>query len=68
MSSENFHKFRTIVLTDEVLQTRLGDISDRDEFVAKVMELARINNLEFDESVLIEEMMKGRREWIERWI
>lgn len=68
MSLENFHRFRELVLTDQDVQKQIRDIDDREEFISRVVELAKSNGFEFDSQTVADEMMCGKREWIERWI
>lgn len=68
MSLENFHRFRELVLTDQDFQKQIRDIDDREEFISRVVELAKSNGFEFDSQTVADEMMRGKREWIERWI
>ena len=61
-------KLREIVLGDNDLQARLQGISERDEFIARVLEIAESFGLEISEENISEEMRENRRLWIERWI
>ncbi len=61
-------KLREIVLGDDDLQTRLQGISDRSEFIARVLEVAESLGLEIGSEDISQAMIENRRLWIERWI
>ncbi|HEY0426268.1 MAG TPA: Nif11-like leader peptide family natural product precursor [Pyrinomonadaceae bacterium] len=68
MSQENFEKFRQIVLEDLPLQESLRGFTERDEFVARVVETGAARGIEFTAEDVWEAMRENRRVWIERWI
>lgn len=65
---EDLEKLRQIVFQDAALQTELQAISDREEFVARVLEIGRKSDLKFTEEDVSQAMNEQRRAWIERWI
>lgn len=65
---EDLEKLRTIVFRDETLQKDLQAISDREEFVERVLEIGRTRDLNFTEEDVLRAMNAQRRAWIERWI
>jgi hypothetical protein len=68
MSQESFEQFRSVVLEDLPLQERLRVFSERDEFVARVVEAGAERGLRFTAEDVAEAMRASRRGWIERWI
>ena len=68
MSQEALNRFRLLVLQDAAWQTQLREVEERDEFIARVRELARERGLEFSDEVVAEGLRAGRRAWLERWI
>ena len=66
--NEDLEKLRTIVFQDESLQKDLQAISDREEFIARVLEIGRARDLNFTEEDVLQAMNEQRRAWIERWI
>ena len=66
--NEDLEKLRAIVFQDEVLQKDLRTISDRDEFVDRVLEIGKNRDLDFTEEDVLQAMNEQRRAWIERWI
>ena len=68
MSQEALNRFRLLVLQDAAWQTQLREVEERDEFIARVRELARERGLEFSDEVVAEGLQAGRRAWLERWI
>jgi EAL domain-containing protein (putative c-di-GMP-specific phosphodiesterase class I) len=67
MPSEEFEKFRTLVLRDMSLQKMLNEAGDR-EFVSTVVETGKQNGFLFSAEDVEEAMQANRRAWIERWI
>jgi hypothetical protein len=67
MSSEEFEKFRTLVLQDEALQKILRE-AHPDEFVSAVIETGKQNGFLFSAQDVEDAMQANRRAWIERWI
>lgn len=61
-------KFQQIVFSDADLQARLRAISDRGEFIEKVIELAKERDLEFTAEDVLGVLQASRRAWIERWL
>lgn len=61
-------KLREIVLNDADLQAHLQGISQREEFIARVLETAESFGLEIGSEDISEAMRETRRLWIERWI
>jgi hypothetical protein len=68
MMTENLKKLREIVLGDALLQARLQDISNADEFIGSVLEIGKSFGLELESEEVSEAMSESRRVWIERWI
>lgn len=68
MMSGNIEKLREIVLGEADLQARLHEISDRDEFIERVLEIGKTFGLEIESEDVLEAMRESRRLWIERWI
>jgi hypothetical protein len=57
-----------MVLADEELQRELRDLTDRDEFIARVVELGADRDLIFSNEAVMEALRTAKREWIERSI
>jgi hypothetical protein len=55
-----------MVLGDESLQVQLRDITDRDEFIAKVIELGEGHGCDLTAEDVNEAMRRGRRTQVER--
>ena len=66
--NEDLEKLRAIVFHDETLQKDLQVISDREEFIARVLEIGKERDLNFTEEDVLQAMNEQRRAWIERWI
>jgi hypothetical protein len=68
MMTGEIEKLREIVLNDADLQAQLQEISERDEFIARVLEIGKNFGLEIESEDISEAMRESRRVWIERWI
>jgi len=68
MSQESFEQFRNVVLEDLSLQERLRVFTERDEFIASVVESGAERGFQFTAEDVSEAMNANRRGWIERWI
>jgi hypothetical protein len=68
MSQESFEQFRNVVLEDLSLQERLRVFTERDEFIARVVESGAERGFQFTAEEVMEAMNASRRGWIERWI
>ena len=66
--TEDIEKLREIVWGDADLQARLQEISDREEFIARVLEIGKSCGLKIGSEEVSEAMRESRRLWIERWI
>lgn len=66
--NEDLEKLRQIVFREEVLQNDLQAISDREEFISRVLEIGKQRDLNFTEEDILQAMNEQRRAWIERWI
>lgn len=66
--NEDLEKLRQIVFRDEALQNDLQAISDREEFIERVLEIGKMRDLNFTEEDILQAMNEQRRAWIERWI
>ena len=68
MAELSFEEFRWLVLSDDSLQEKLRDETDRLQFVARVVELGTINGFEFTPADVEEAMNAARRDWLQRMI
>lgn len=68
MQSEEFEKLRVIVLQNAELQIELQNISDRDEFISRVVQIAEEFGLDLNSEGIVNAIQENRRTWIERWI
>lgn len=66
--NEDLEKLRQVVSRDEDLQNDLQAISDREEFIERVLEIGRTRDLKFTKEDILQAMNEQRRAWIERWI
>ena len=66
--NEDLEKLRQIVYRDAALQNDLQAISDREEFIDRVLAIGRERDLNFTEEDILQAMNEQRRAWIERWI
>jgi hypothetical protein len=55
-----------MVLADESLQVQLRDIAERDEFIAKVIELGKCHRCKFTAEDVVEAMRRNRGAGVER--
>ena len=58
--------FRSMVLGDESLQTRLRDITERSEFIATVIALGETHGCKFTAEDVVEAMRRSRGNGVER--
>jgi hypothetical protein len=61
-----FEEFRSMVLGDESLQAQLRDITERSDFIAKVIELGEAHGCKFTAEDVAEAMRRSRGNGIER--
>ncbi len=59
---------RRIVLENSALQTELRAVSDREDFINQLIDLALSFGLQIDSDDIAEAMRDSRRAWVERWI
>ena len=57
-----------LVLADLELQKQLKNLTDRDEFIQKVIELSAASGLEISRGEVEDQMRENRRLWHERWM
>lgn len=68
MQMTDFERFRAIVLRDLLLQAELRAVTDREAFVALVVQRGAQYGCRFTSDDVIEALRAGRRAWFERWI
>ena len=68
MSKEHLKQFCQLVLNDLEIQKHLKDLTDRDEFILKALELGTNLGLEITFNDIEEQMRENRRQWHERWM
>ncbi len=68
MPMENFEKLRQIVLQDLSLQKELREITEREMFISRLVEIGAEQNLKFGVEDVSQALRESRRVWIERWI
>jgi hypothetical protein len=66
--NEDLEKLRQIVFQNAALLNDLQAISDREEFIDRVLEIGRTRDLKFTKEDILQAMNEQRRAWIERWI
>ena len=57
-----------MVLQEVSLQKELRDISEKENFFVRVLELGKENGFDFTIENIREAMLAKQRAWIERWI
>ena len=67
-TEDSLEHFRRLVAADPALQAVLWAESDREAFVALVVELGESHGCRLDGGVIRQAMKAGRRTWIERWL
>ena len=68
MSKENLDQFCLLVLNDLSLQDQLKDVIEREDFVARIIELGANSGFEILRDDVEQRMRDNRRLWHERWI
>lgn len=68
LTQQNFEQFYRLVLEEISLQKELRDISDKEDFFARVIELGKENGFDFTVENIREKNQQNQRAWIERWI
>jgi hypothetical protein len=67
MTTENFNRFKDLVLSDLELQGELSAIDDRGRFVDRVVELANERGVPIERADVDEALLAARRSWTDRW-
>lgn len=57
-----------MILNDLEIQDRLKNVTDRDKFILKVVELGEKSGFEFTSEDVEEQMRENRRQWHEKWM
>jgi hypothetical protein len=65
MSRQLFDAFRDLVLSDRKLQEELRHITDRSQFIERVVSLSRERGIDLDASDVDEALRIGRSDWNE---
>ena len=68
MSKENLDQFCILVLGDLNLQNQLKNLIDRNDFIARVIELGADNGFEISREDIEIQLDENRRLWNERWV
>jgi hypothetical protein len=68
MSNKDLERFCQLVLHEPALQNELKNISEREEFMKKLCELAAASGFEVLRADIERQMLENRRQWSERWI
>ena len=68
MNEGKFEEFRQLVFADESLQKELRDITDRAEFVTRLIALGNDHGYQFAPEHVDEALRTARRNWIGRGI
>ena len=66
MPDPGFEDFRSLVLGDESLQAQLCDITERSEFITRVIELGEAHGCKFTAQDVAEAMRRSRGNGVER--
>lgn len=67
MPNDAFEQFREMVLSDDALQNALVPILDREEFIARVIELGQLHSFEFESEDVVQAMRDARATLSARW-
>jgi hypothetical protein len=67
-SSEQFARFRQIVLADAALERRLQAVPDWPSFVEKAVDAAAERGVALTEADLYAARDQAKRSWLERWV
>jgi hypothetical protein len=68
MSRENLREFCLLVLRDPQLQNEFKNLTDRDEFIRKLLIAAANSGFEISREEVELKMRENRKLWLERWI
>jgi hypothetical protein len=68
MSQEVLTKFIHLVFSDARLQEQRREITDRNDFIERVVRLGKEFDLEFTANDVSNALQMGRRAWLERGI
>ena len=66
--ADQFFAFRERVWADPALERQLIAVSDKDEFVRRVVELGQENGFDFNPDDVASAMARGRQTWLSQWI
>ena len=64
MVHNTFEEFRELVLSDESLQNELRDLTNKNDFTTRLIELARERGYEITADEIDQEMLRSRRIWM----
>ena len=64
MVHNTFEEFRELVLSDESLQNELRDLTNKNDFITRLIELARERGYEITADEIDQEMLRSRRIWM----
>ncbi len=67
-TTENFERFRLLVLNDLPLQENLRDLDEKGEFIVRVVELGAENGFVFAAEDVEEAIKENYRVWVEKCI
>jgi len=67
-SSEEFDRFRRVVLDDPELQVRLRAITDWPAFVDAAVAAADERGIVITKDIVLAARSESRRAWLERWV
>jgi hypothetical protein len=68
MSKENLNHFCRLVLSELNLQNQLKILTERDDFIPRVIELGAEKGFEISREDIEFQLRENRRLWHERWI
>lgn len=68
MSKDNLNKFCVLVLSDLNLQIQLKDLSEREDFITRIIELGANAGFEIVREDIELQLRENRSLWHERWI
>ena len=68
MSKENLDQFCLLILKEINLQNQLKNIIEREDFIARMIELGADSGFEITREDVELQLRENRRLWHERWI
>jgi hypothetical protein len=68
VASDAWEELRRLVVDDPGVRDRLLACGDRDEFVARLVQVADRHGIELSPELVVGELRATRASWFERWV